>query len=113
MGCGQCRFGSKEIAAMFAARRAMRSAITSMTVVPEVRFAWANPFEPYAVGWQPSSQGGIPAATSSSKGPIMTNLARFSTGRILLHLAAMLGDGCVRFHVAGIIREVAPATFRR
>jgi hypothetical protein len=33
-------------------------------------------------------------------------LARFSAGRILLHLLAMLGDRCVRFHVAGIIREL-------
>ena len=39
---------------------------------------------------------------------LMTNLARFSAGRIFLHLAAMLGDRCVRFHVAGIARELAP-----
>jgi hypothetical protein len=38
----------------------------------------------------------------------MTTLARFPVGRILLHLLAMLGDGCVRFHVAGIMREIAP-----
>jgi len=38
----------------------------------------------------------------------MTNLARFSVGRVLLHLIAMLGDRCVRFHVAGIMREIAP-----
>jgi permuted papain-like amidase YaeF/Yiix C92 family enzyme len=38
----------------------------------------------------------------------MTALARFSVGRILLHLLAMLGDRCVRFHAAGIMREVAP-----
>lgn len=48
----------------------------------------------------------------------MTNLAHFSVGRILLHLLAMLGDGCVRFHLAGIIRELpavatAPAMFTR
>ena len=36
----------------------------------------------------------------------MTTLARFSVGRILLHLLTMLGDRCVRFHVAGIIREL-------
>ncbi len=36
----------------------------------------------------------------------MTSLARFSVGRILLHLLAMLGDRCVRFHVAGTIREL-------
>ena len=40
----------------------------------------------------------------------MTNLARFSVGRILLHLIAMLGDRCVRFHFAGIMREIAAAT---
>ena len=44
----------------------------------------------------------------------MTTLARFGAGRILLHLLAMLGDRCVRFHVAGILRElpwvVAPLT---
>jgi hypothetical protein len=38
----------------------------------------------------------------------MSTVARFSVGRILLHLLAMLGDRCVRFHVAGIIREIAP-----
>jgi hypothetical protein len=36
----------------------------------------------------------------------MVTLANFAVGRILLHLRAMLGDGCVRFHVAGIIREL-------
>jgi len=36
----------------------------------------------------------------------MTNLARFSAGRILLHLLAMLGDRCVRFHLEGIAREL-------
>jgi hypothetical protein len=38
----------------------------------------------------------------------MTTLARFRVGRILLHLLAMPGDRCVRFHVAGIIRELRP-----
>ena len=33
-------------------------------------------------------------------------LARFSVGRILLHLLAMVGDRCIRFHAAGIIREL-------
>jgi hypothetical protein len=37
----------------------------------------------------------------------MANLARFRLGRILLHLLAMLGDGAVRFHAAGILRELA------
>ena len=36
----------------------------------------------------------------------MVTLAQFSVGRIFLHLRAMLGDRCVRFHVAGIIREL-------
>ena len=36
----------------------------------------------------------------------MTNLARFSVGRILLHLLAMVGDRCVRFHLEGIVREL-------
>jgi len=38
----------------------------------------------------------------------MMTLARFSVGRILLHLLAMFGDRGVRFHVAGIMREIAP-----
>jgi len=36
----------------------------------------------------------------------MVTLAHFGVGRIFLHLRAMLGDRCVRFHVAGIIREL-------
>ena len=36
----------------------------------------------------------------------MTTLARFSVGRILLHLIAMLGDRSVRFHFEGIAREL-------
>jgi hypothetical protein len=36
----------------------------------------------------------------------MTTFARFSGGRIFLHLLAMVGDRSVRFHVAGIIREL-------
>jgi hypothetical protein len=36
----------------------------------------------------------------------METLAHFCVGRILLHLLAMLGDRCVRFHVAGIMREL-------
>ena len=38
----------------------------------------------------------------------MTILARFSLGRILLHLLCMLQNRRVRFHVAGIVREIAP-----
>jgi hypothetical protein len=36
----------------------------------------------------------------------MATLARFCLGRILLHLLAIVGDGCVRFRVAGIMREL-------
>jgi hypothetical protein len=36
----------------------------------------------------------------------MMLFARFSAVRILLHLLAMLGDRCVHFHTAGIIREL-------
>jgi hypothetical protein len=36
----------------------------------------------------------------------MLTLARSRLGRVLLHLLAMLGDRCVRFHVAGIMREL-------
>jgi hypothetical protein len=39
----------------------------------------------------------------------MAILAHFCVGRILLHLLAMLGDRCVRFHVAGIMREFPSA----
>jgi hypothetical protein len=36
----------------------------------------------------------------------MTILVRFSAGRILLHILAMLGDRSVRFHMEGIRREL-------
>ena len=36
----------------------------------------------------------------------MLTLARFSGGRIFLHLAALLGDEALRFHAAGIAREL-------
>ena len=36
----------------------------------------------------------------------MLTLARFSLGRVLLHLLAMMGDGAFRFHAAGILREL-------
>jgi len=36
----------------------------------------------------------------------MARLARFGFGRILLHLLAMAGDRAVRFHAAGIMREL-------
>ena len=36
----------------------------------------------------------------------MLTLARFSAGRILLHLLAVAGDGEFRFHFAGILREL-------
>ena len=37
----------------------------------------------------------------------MLTLARFSLGRVLLHLLAMIGDRAFRFHTAGILREFA------
>jgi hypothetical protein len=46
------------------------------------------------------------AHRQTTETPIMTILARFSAGRILLHLLAMLGDRCVRFHLEGIVREL-------
>jgi hypothetical protein len=36
----------------------------------------------------------------------MLTLARFSLGRVVLHLLAMIGDGAFRFHAAGILREL-------
>ncbi len=36
----------------------------------------------------------------------MTILIRFSIGRILLHVLAILGDRCVRLHLQGIAREL-------
>ena len=41
----------------------------------------------------------------------MLTLARYSAGRVMLHLIAMSRNGAVRFHTAGILREfgiVAP-----
>jgi hypothetical protein len=39
----------------------------------------------------------------------LMTLARFRHGRILPHLLAMLSDRCIRFHVAGIVRELPGA----
>jgi hypothetical protein len=36
----------------------------------------------------------------------MLMVARFRLGRILLHLLAMLGDKSIRFHAAGVMREL-------
>jgi Permuted papain-like amidase enzyme, YaeF/YiiX, C92 family len=36
----------------------------------------------------------------------MTKLAQSSAGRILLHFLAMVGSGNIRFHFAGIVREL-------
>jgi hypothetical protein len=36
----------------------------------------------------------------------MIHLARFSLGRVVLHLLAMTGDRAFRFHAAGILREL-------
>ena len=35
----------------------------------------------------------------------MLILARFSVGRVVLHVIAMAGDREFRFHAAGILRE--------
>ena len=43
----------------------------------------------------------------------MNALARYCAGRILLHLLAMLVDRCVRFHAAGILRELPWAAAAR
>jgi hypothetical protein len=47
----------------------------------------------------------------------MLILARYSVGRVVLHLMAMAGDGAFGFHMAGILRECrtqdAVATARR
>ena len=40
----------------------------------------------------------------------MTTLARFCGSRVLLRLLAMLGDGSVRFHVAGLLRALPAVT---
>jgi hypothetical protein len=37
----------------------------------------------------------------------MQHLARYSAGRIVLHLLAMVGDHCIRFHLDGVIRELS------
>jgi Permuted papain-like amidase enzyme, YaeF/YiiX, C92 family len=46
------------------------------------------------------------AACARRAGSCAMLLARASAGRIALHLLAMSGDRCVRFHVAGIVREL-------
>jgi hypothetical protein len=38
----------------------------------------------------------------------MLALARFAPGRIVLHLLAFAGDGALRFHLRGIVRELVP-----
>ena len=46
------------------------------------------------------------ALMSRAISPKLLSLARFRPGRILLHLLAMLGDRCIRFHIAGIMSEL-------
>ena len=48
----------------------------------------------------------VTAHRQATETSTMTTLARFSAGRILLHLLAMLGDRCVRFHLEGVVREL-------
>jgi hypothetical protein len=38
---------------------------------------------------------------------MIAELARFSLGRVLLHLISMLGDRSFRFHAAGMMRELS------
>jgi hypothetical protein len=38
---------------------------------------------------------------------VATLLSRHPCGRILLHIAAMIGDGQLQWHCAGIARETA------
>jgi hypothetical protein len=38
---------------------------------------------------------------------MIAELARFSLGRVLLHLVSMLGDRAFRFHAAGMMRELS------
>jgi len=38
---------------------------------------------------------------------MIAELARFSLGRVLLHLISMLGDRAFRFHAAGMMRELS------
>jgi len=40
-------------------------------------------------------------------GIMITEFASFSFGRVLMHLVAMLGDRAIRFHAAGIARELS------
>jgi hypothetical protein len=45
--------------------------------------------------------------TGASQDIRMLTLARFRLALVLLHLLAMSGDRCVRFDVAGIIRDLS------
>src|SRR5215813_11469694 len=57
-----------------------------------------------------SLQGGGSSARTATLNQLTARctmkLAGCSAGRIALHLFAMAGDRCVRFHVAGILREL-------
>lgn len=44
---------------------------------------------------------------TAATGDSFNTLARFASGRIVLHMLAMVGDRCVRFHTAGIARELS------
>lgn len=48
------------------------------------------------------------AASSGFTLSHMTTLARYSVGRILLHLLCILRNRRIRFQAAGIMREIAP-----
>ncbi len=48
-----------------------------------------------------------PRSMRATSGLNMTILMRYSVGRILLHVLAMVGDRCVRFHLQGIRKRIA------
>lgn len=52
----------------------------------------------------------IAAAFSRWVGARLLALSRHPVGRIVLHLLAMAGDRCIRFHLAGIARELPSFT---
>jgi hypothetical protein len=52
------------------------------------------------------AQASLTATSELRLGLNMSTLARFSIGRVLLHLLAFVGDGEFRFHFAGILREL-------
>lgn len=56
----------------------------------------------------PRNRFNVAAACTRWVGGCLSALTRYPIGRIVLHLLAMAGDRCVRFHLAGIVRELPP-----